>query len=127
MLTGYQLPLVPKLSFTALAAYDWAVGEDWKAHFGGDVHWVGRTWSNPVTQYSIYGSPSTRLPAYATADFDANVVHGRFTYRLFVRNVTNKHALQTNTYIANALRQPVQANYSINQPRTIGVGFDAAF
>lgn len=127
VIPGYQLPNIPKVSLTGFAAYDWRLSDRLNAHVGGNVHWVGGAWSSAVQERSLYTAAAARLPAYATVDLDANIADGRFTYKLFVRNVTNKHAFQGAVVSTDAGLTPVKLDYAINQPRTIGFGVDVAF
>jgi iron complex outermembrane recepter protein len=124
LLTGYQLPNIPKWALSATAAYDWRLDNGWAAHAGAGVRRVDREWNAVVgLASSASTSPAIELPAYTAADLNASVAVGKVTLKAFVRNLTNVRALQGAT-VNSGLSGPTSVDFAIMQPRTIGVGFD---
>jgi iron complex outermembrane recepter protein len=121
ILTGYQLPLIPKWAMSGTAAYDWTLPNAWVAHVGLGVHWVDVQWSGVVAATAEGGAPVLQLPSQTSADLDASLLMGKLRLKAYVRNLNNERALQAATFL------PTQVQYSIAQPRTIGVGFDQSF
>ena len=121
LLTGYQLPFVPKWALSGTVAYDWSLPNTWLAHVGAGVHWRDAVWSGVVSSISGGGAPVVQLPSYTAADLDASLSMGKLTLKAYVRNLTDERGL-VNATILNPITW-----YGITQPRTIGVGFDVNF
>lgn len=125
-LTGYQLPGVPKTSFSLTADYDWAVMGDWQAHVGGALRQVDKVWLTGV-QLAGRAAPAIEAPSYTLVNLNASLAHGRVTYKAYANNVGNKRAIQGGLQLINLANQPQQGDFWIVQPRTIGVGVDVKF
>jgi iron complex outermembrane receptor protein len=95
----------------------------WNGHVGAGFRWVS-------SQYSEVQSSSTaiRTPSYGALDLNADVSNGRYTIRVFAKNVTDKRAYPTTFSnfnfvtgeVINALGTPIQ-------PRTVGIEVDCKF
>ena len=119
ILTGYQVPQVPKWSMVSTADYDWAMSNVWHAHVGGNLRWIGRQWGLIVASRSLGGGPTIEEPSYSVLDLNAGVAKDRLAIKVFARNLLDtRAALHT-----NIIGGP-QAEDHILQPRTIGVGFE---
>jgi iron complex outermembrane recepter protein len=122
ILTGYQLPQVPKWSMASSADYDWAMSNAWHAHMGGSLRWVGRQWGLWVQSQSLGGNPSLENAPYSVLDMNAGISRDRLAIKVFARNLLDtRAALHRNLIPPDA---PAQAESYILQPRTIGVGFE---
>ncbi len=120
--TGYQLPDVPKLSWTATADYDWALANDWRAHVGGAVRWNDKEWTN-AAEFGPGAFPTNEAPAYTVVNLNADVSNGRWTLKAFATNLTNQR-----TPLATLFWFPSAAGDSlVMTPRTLGLGLDLAF
>jgi len=118
LLTGYQVPQVPKWSMASSADYDWVMSNAWHAHVGGSFRWIGRQWGVLVQSRSFGGGPTLEKPSYSVLDLNAGIAKNRLAIKVFARNL-----LDTRAALHNNLT-PTQAEAYILQPRTIGVGFE---
>lgn len=125
-LTGYQLPGVPKLSYSVTADYDWTVMNDWQAHIGGGFRWVDDLWLTGV-QYAGRAAPAVEAPSYSLVNLYASLSRGPYTFKFYVTNLTNERAIQGGLQLINLANQPQQGDFWIVQPRAVGVGFDYRF
>jgi len=142
ILTGYQIPGVPKWNMSGTAEYTWPLVGLWRAQLGGALRWLGQQWdaagdrwigqqgqAAPVVQVRQQGSmPVAVIPAYAVLDANAQMSKGPLTLRIFGRNLADKRAylnrfvmLDDTTYV------PVEMVNKLLQPRTLGIGVSYAF
>jgi outer membrane receptor protein involved in Fe transport len=122
-LSGYPFAADPTWSVAFTTDYDRALTSAWHAHVGGAWRWIDRAWGQPVTN-----GPNYVLPAHAVLDLNGALSNGTLRLKTFARNVTDKRAYQGSFMIfdtANAT--PVQLDYVLVQPRTVGIGFDYSF
>lgn len=124
LLTGYQLPQVPKWSMIFSGAYDWLLTDAWHAELGGGLRWIDREWGVLVSSRSLGGGPTIEKPSYSVLDLHAGITKDRIAIRLFVHNVADTRATLHNNVLVDNSGTPVQSGSLIVQPRTIGVGFD---
>src|SRR4030095_7292813 len=95
----------------------------WNGHVGAGFRWVSSQWSEVESS-----STAIRTPSYGALDLNADVSNGRYTIRVFAKNVTDKRAYPTvfanfnflTGEVINALGTPIQ-------PRTIGIEVDCKF
>ena len=125
-LTGYQLPGVPKFSYSLTADYAWAAMTDWTAHVGGGFRWVDKVWLTGVEQAGK-AAPAVEAPSYSLVNLNASLTRGPLTLKLYGANLANKRAIQGGLALINILNQPQQGDFWIVQPRSFGVGFDYKF
>ncbi|MBB4630811.1 TonB-dependent receptor [Sphingosinicella soli] len=120
---GDRLPNVPKLSGSIAASYTQGLTDSWSGTFGFGLRMVDDRLSN------LESAPAARrLPGYAALDLNASVTDGRFTFRLFAKNVTDKRAYSSYAILNNQATGAVtQVNAAIIQPRTIGAALDVQF
>jgi iron complex outermembrane recepter protein len=95
----------------------------WNGHVGAGFRWVS-------SQYSeVQSSPTAiRTPSYGALDLNADVSNGRYTIRVYAKNVTDKRAYPTTFSnfnfvtgeVINAIGTPIQ-------PRTVGIELDCKF
>jgi len=134
LLTGYQLPNVPKESASLTADYDWALNSRWTAGIGGAYRYVGKQWLSLVETASPASSPTVQAAGYSVIDLNANIREKHMSYKLYVRNVANNLAITgpgglggQNLVLSNSATGTSQITTSFLQPRTIGLGVDYAF
>jgi iron complex outermembrane recepter protein len=113
---GDRLPYVPKWSGSVSADYDFPIGVETEASFGGTISFV----SDRISDYS--GKFPKRLEDYATFDLRAGVTHGNLSFSAFARNLTDKRAINVVGPAASAPSNTPGQTYfaSYIQPRTIG-------
>lgn len=118
-----RLPNVPKLSGSISASYTQELSASWSGTFGFGLRMVGDRLSDLT-----HAAAARRLPGYAALDLNTSVTDGRYTFRLFARNVTDKRAYSSYSLLNNqATGSVTQINAAIIQPRTIGAAFDVKF
>jgi outer membrane receptor protein involved in Fe transport len=126
-MTGYQLPGVPKWSTSLTADYNFNLPNDWDGNVGGGLRWIDKQWLLAVQSLSS-ASPTLEADAYTVLDLNASISKGRFTYKLFAKNLGNADAYQGATIHLDALTGAAnQVDVYTLQPRTIGLGVDIAF
>jgi outer membrane receptor protein involved in Fe transport len=132
LLTGFQLPGVPKGSASITADYEWDLYHQWKASIGGAYRYVGSQWLSLVESSSTgNSSPTVRAPGYSFFDLHASVRSDRLTLRLYARNLTNKAAItggaNSGLVVTNNATGDSQVNAAFLEPRTVGLGVDYSF
>ncbi|MBY0509239.1 MAG: TonB-dependent receptor [Rhodospirillaceae bacterium] len=120
---GDRLPNVPKLSGSISVSYTRDLFEEWSGTAGFGLRMVDDRLSD------LTSAPfSRRLPGYAALDLNASATDGRYTLRLFAKNVTDKRAYASYSVLNNQATGAVtQINAAIIQPRTIGAAVDVKF
>lgn len=94
----------------------------WNGHLSLGVRYVAETFS------AVESSPTAyRQDSYAALDLAADVTNGRYTFRVFARNVTDERAYETITPITNISGAVDHLTGVPIQPRTVGVEFDFRF
>jgi iron complex outermembrane receptor protein len=122
--SGDELPYSPRWSgsFTAddvLARW----GADWTARAGAGLRFDGARES-----YVNHSPLAVPLKAYEAVDLNADVSNEHYTFRFFVKNLTNKYVFTTETALTNAATGTVDQITAVPlQPREIGVGFDVKY
>jgi iron complex outermembrane recepter protein len=122
--TGYQLPDVPKYSWSLTADYTWNLPQGWIAHAGGGLRWNDREWSS-AAEHGPTAIPTIEMPSYTVLNLNASIGRGHLSYRAFVNNATNEHAILGAAF--NGVRPASGADVYVMQPRTVGVGVEATF
>ena len=96
---------------------------NWNGHVGAGFRWVSSQWSE------VESSPTAiRSPSYGALDLNADVSNGRYTIRVYAKNVTDKRAYPTvflNTDLTTG--NTVDAVGVPIQPRTVGIELDCKF
>jgi outer membrane receptor protein involved in Fe transport len=123
---GYQLPGVPKWSYSLTADYDWVLTPGFSARIGGGYRWVGEQWLTGV-QKGAASAPAVRAPSYSLLGFNASISHAAWTLKAYVTNVTDKRAIQGGLALIDLGNNGVQGDMYVVQPRTIGLGLDVSF
>ena len=122
-LDGDRLPYVPKWSGSLTADYSFPLSGNWNARVGGGLRYVDDSVTN-VT-HSPFAFP---LKGYSTLDFNADIVNDHWTFRLFVKNATNKNVYVSISQVLNGATGAVTVlDGTPLQPRVVGVGFDYKF
>lgn len=120
---GDRLPFIPKWSASATVDYLFGLGNNWTARVGGGLRYVdSRTTS--VTHDPL----SLPLDSYGAIDLNADIANDRWTFRVFVKNLTNKNTYVTLSPQVNAATGAIGMVRGVPlQPRVVGVGFDVKF
>jgi outer membrane receptor protein involved in Fe transport len=131
LLTGYQLPLVPKVSFSVTADYQWSLSGGWSAYLGGAYRYVGAEWLGVVESNSPVSTPAVQASAYAVGDLNASVRNEHLTFKAYVRNLANNHAItgpsNQGLVVTNGATGNHEVFTSYLEPRTVGIGVDYKF
>jgi len=95
----------------------------WNGHVGAGLRWVGSQFSE------VESSPTTiRTPAYGAMDLNADISNGRWTIRVYAKNVWDERAYPTvflfNNFLTGAV---IDAIGTPIQPRTVGLEVDCKF
>lgn len=122
-LAGDRLPYVPSLSGSFSGSYTHSLSADWTGTAGFGLRLVG----NRLTDVT-HATDSRYMAGYAALDLNASVTNGRYTFRLYAKNVSDKRAYSSITVLNNQATGAVtQDNATIIQPRTVGAAFDVSF
>ena len=115
--TGDRLALTPKWSGSLMMDYFLPLPADWDASLNLAYRYVGE-------RYSLVSSDPNviRLPAYGALDASIGVSRGRWSGRLYVKNVTDKRGYLSETI--ESFPSSGAADLVILQPRTVGLSFD---
>jgi len=136
---GDNLPHTPKVAGALKADYAWPLNTEWTARMGGGVHATGSRWMSgtELASETIGGitlNPGDnrldkyRLGGYTAADLNADLSNGRYTFGLYVKNVTDKKAFLTAQDVPDGLTNaPIEREAVVLRPRTIGVSIDVKF
>ncbi len=122
-LDGDRLPNIPKWAWSATADYSFPVSGAWTGRIGGGLRYVGSSMT------ALTHSPNA-LPqdSYTVLDVNAGVSNDTWTFRVFIKNLTDERVYTNLFPLTNAgTGEVMQVTGVPLQPRTIGVGFDARF
>lgn len=115
-LPGDQLSYTPKWSGAITLDSQFDVGAGWNGEAGGGIRYVGDRKSGFAAGFNYF-----ELTDYVAVDLHAGISNDHWGARLFVRNATNKRA-----YVTPSAR-PNQDDWTVLQPRTIGLTLEAKF
>jgi outer membrane receptor protein involved in Fe transport len=95
----------------------------WNGHVGAGFRWVSSQWSE------VESSPTAiRTPAYGAMDLNADVSNGRWTIRVYAKNLWDERAYPTVFIFTNFLTgATIDAIGTPIQPRTVGLEVDCKF
>ena len=128
LLTGYQLPQVPKESVSAVVDYDFALPSGWRAQAGGAYRYVGPQFAALVESASSVSTPTYQTGGYSVIDLNTGIRREHVNIRLTVRNLANSRALLGGGAIrSNSVTGIDTVLASFLQPRTLELGVDYAF
>lgn len=120
---GDALPFIPKWSGSVRADYNFTVSSHWDGHVGGGVRLVDDRKSPGVNQLA-----SLDTPGYAALDVNADISNGKYTIRLFAKNLTDTRAYLSKYSVNDGLTGDFYEYEAVPiQPRTIGIALDAKF
>jgi iron complex outermembrane recepter protein len=122
-LDGDRLPSIPKWAASATADYSFPLRDGWEGRMGGGIRYVGSSLS------ALAHSP-TALPqdSYTAIDLNGDVSKDHWTFRLFVKNLTDKRVYTNLSALTDAGTGVIDGVKGVPlQPRTVGVGFDVKF
>jgi len=122
-LEGDRLPNVPKSSASLRAAYTLGLRGSWTGTVGGGLRIVGRRYSDVNHAYD-----SRPIGGYGALDLNASLANGRYTIRLFAKNVTDRVAYLTYNPLVNQVTGNItQIEATLLQPRLVGLSLDVKF
>jgi iron complex outermembrane recepter protein len=130
LLTGYQLPFVPKETVSFTADYDWALTGRWNARVGGAYRYTAKQYLATVeSASSTASSPTVQVPGYSVFDLHASVRDEHLTFSLYGHNIANSRALTGANFnqTTDGVTGAQQVSITNLQPRTIALGVDYAF
>ena len=122
-LDGDRLPSIPKWAASATADYSFPLRGGWDGRVGGGIRYVGDSMS------ALAHSP-TALPqsAYTAIDLNGDVSKDHWTFRVFIKNLTDKRVYTSLSALTDAGTGVIDGVKGVPlQPRTVGVGFDVKF
>ncbi len=121
-LAGDRLPSIPEWSAAFTADYSFPLRGDWAGRIGAGWRYVGERFS------ALESDPDrVRARAYSALDLNADLSNEHWTFRLFVKNATDKHADLNNGLLTDGFGEPVFVFATPLQPRTVGVAVDVKF
>lgn len=98
------------------------VARTWTGHVGAGLRWVGSQFSE------VESSPTViRTPSYGALDLNADVSNGRWTVRVYAKNVWDERAYPTVFLNTDLNGNAVDALGTPIQPRTVGIEVDCKF
>ncbi len=113
---GDRLPGVPRYNYSITLDRTLALQNDWSASFGGGIRWIGaRNVSYPAAANFM------QLDSYYSVDLNAEISHGDWALRGYVRNLTDNDVYLSGTRMTDAFGAPTFVMSSLLQPRTIGL------
>jgi iron complex outermembrane receptor protein len=131
LLTGYQLPNVPKQSYSLTADYTVPITSAWKAHVGGGYRYLSPQWLALVESPGPSSTPTVRAPGYSVFDLNVSLRNDHLTFKAYVRNVANNDAAVNGSVQGLVTTSGATGNQQVLEaflpPRTIGVGVDYNF
>jgi iron complex outermembrane receptor protein len=135
LLTGYQLPDVPKENVSVTADYSWQLAGSWSSVVGGGYRYVGKEWLSAVESASASTTPTVQASGYSVIDLNASLRNDHLTIKAYVRNLANDRAITgaaqggigQKLVVTNSATGVSQIMTTFLQPRTVGLGVDYTF
>jgi hypothetical protein len=128
LLTGYQLPQVPKVSVSTTAGYDFALAAGWRARVGGTYRYVGPQYAGLVEVASSVSTPTYQIGGYSVFDLNAGIRRDHLNIRLTARNLANNRALVGGGMLrTDGVTGASDILGTFLQPRTLDLGADYSF
>jgi outer membrane receptor protein involved in Fe transport len=122
-LNGDRLPNIPKWAWSVTGDYSFPVAANWTGRVGGGVRYVGSSVSQ--LEHSPLALPQD---SYTVVDLNGDVSNETWTFRVFVKNLTDKRVYTNLTALTNAGTGEIdRVNAVPLMPRMVGVGFDVKF
>ncbi|HET6430986.1 TonB-dependent receptor [Dyella sp.] len=119
---GDPLPWVPRWSANLGIDYDFPLGNGWSAFVGGSYRYVGKR----VTDFQVVPGPRFDVPSYDGVDLRAGVNVARWTFKAYVKNLTNDRGISAmSSETTDPTGSPFSANYVT--PRTVGLSASVSF
>lgn len=128
-LPGDRLPDIPEFQGAITVDYYLPLRRGWNSHLGAGLRVVGDRKSAPDSGGSTPGTPlAYPLDSYAALDLNADIYNKNWTFRVFVKNLTDERAYQTINPVSNQITGAVDHLSGIPiQPRTVGIEVDYRF
>jgi outer membrane receptor protein involved in Fe transport len=124
-LFGYKndaLPYVPKWNANLGVDYDFPLAAGWSGFVGGSYRYVGER----KTDFAAAPGPRMDVPDYDGIDLRAGVNRGNWTFKAYVKNLTNERGIASlGSETTDPHASPFAAVYV--PPRTLGVSVSVDF
>lgn len=137
---GDALPYVANWGWNATADYYLPLSNGWTAHFGGALRFVGASQNGttlrqdildpsttPATLLDSDVTPPLELDSYTVADLNAYISNDDWTFRAYVKNVSDERAYQSIGDITSLSGVTEKLVAAPIQPRTFGIEVDYRF
>ncbi|MFC3815178.1 TonB-dependent receptor [Lysobacter sp. GCM10012299] len=138
---GDALPYVPEWAWNATADYYMTLSNGWTAHFGGALRYASERRNGTTTRQDILDgtttppallmsdvTPPLELDAYTAVDLNAYISNENWTFRAYVKNVSDERAYQSIGDVTSELTDVTEKLVaSPIQPRTFGIEVDYRF
>jgi outer membrane receptor protein involved in Fe transport len=119
---GDALPFVPRWNVNLGADYDFPLAGGWSGFVGGSYRFIGAR----KADFAVVPGPRSTVPSYDEVDLRAGVNYANWTFKAYVKNVTNERGITSVTpETTDPLGSPFAATYVM--PRTVGVSATVNF
>lgn len=119
---GDRLPFVPKWNVNLGADYDFPLAGGWSGFAGGSYRFIGAR----KADFAVVPGPRSTVPSYDEVDLRAGVNYASWTFKAYVKNVTNGRGITSvSPETTDPLGSPFAATYVM--PRTVGVSATVNF
>ena len=129
-LKGDRLPFTPKFSVGVNADYEWSVGGDTSAYFGGSLRFLSKQTADYDATFRAANGRQRQVASYEVVDLRAGLDFGSFGLEVYARNLTNADG-RTSVSSLTSSGLPNSPNGALEtgviRPRTIGVSLSAGF
>ncbi|MGH8160516.1 MAG: TonB-dependent receptor [Rhodanobacter sp.] len=119
---GDSLPFVPRWNANLGADYDFPLAGGWSGFVGGSYRFIGAR----KADFAVVPGPRSTVPSYDEVDLRAGVNYANWTFKAYVKNVTNERGITSvSPETTDPLGSPFAATYVM--PRTVGVSATVNF
>ncbi|GAB2558764.1 TonB-dependent receptor [Rhodanobacter koreensis] len=119
---GDRLPFVPTWNVNLGADYDFPLADGWSGFVGGSYRFIGAR----KDDFAVVPGPRSTVPSYDEVDLRAGVNYANWTFKAYVKNVTNGRGITSvSPETTDPLGSPFAATYVM--PRTVGVSATVNF
>lgn len=119
---GDRLPYVPKWNANLGVDYDFPLAGGWSGFVGASYRFVGAR----KTDFTVVPGPRFDVPSYDGVDLRAGVNYADWTFKAYVKNLTNNRGINSlSGETIDPRASPFGAVYVT--PRTVGVSASVSF
>jgi len=128
---GDRLPFTPKYAVSINVDYQWDIGADATASFGGSIRSLSKQSGNFDPAYLAAQGHFARIPSYEVIDLRAGLTMGNYSLNAYVNNLTNSGGIVSVQPLRGVAGLPRYANgasgIAVMRPRTIGLNLTVGF